>query len=353
MEALACPECETSLRRDREQFSCAHCGRYWPVVNGIPHFVGDFPYWGEFPKEQMLEVNRRAEDGAWKAALTDSPHPVVQQASEMILNLERANWQWLLDLSSQSRVLDVGAGMGTNSHALALHYREVVALEPVLERVRFMQRRFAQERLSNIRIVRSSIWALPFEPASFDLAVMNGVLEWVPEGQPGDPGELQEKALKRICRLLRPGGYVYIGIENRMVIPYFIGYPDPHCGIPFTTILPRPLAHWYARRHGRSGYRNYLYSSQGYCKILRKAGFAQVEIYIAVPSYNHPRFLIPLKQNVFSHYSKQFNGAQARWFWKFAHTILLRARLLKNFQYSYVILARKPTGGLAGQDRTV
>jgi SAM-dependent methyltransferase len=338
---IVCPECEVSLSADDGELACSGCGHSWPIVNGIPAFVQDFPYWGEIPIEQMLEVNRRAENGAWKAALTDFADPVVQQASQMILNLDRANWQWLLDLPSESRVLDVGAGMGTNSHALALHYREVVALEPVLERVRFMQRRFGQERLSNIKIVRSSIWTLPFAPASFDLAVMNGVLEWVPESQPGDPGELQERALRRICRLLRPGGYVYVGIENRMGLTYFVGYPDPHCGVPFTTILPRPLANWYARRHGQSGYRNYLYSGRGYRKLLRRAGFREVEIYLALPSYNHPRFLIPLKRNVFSHYAQHFNTGEARWFWKLARRILLTSGFLKNFQYSYVILARK------------
>ena len=289
----------------------------------------------------MLEVNRRAENSAWKSALIESSDPVVQRASEMILNIERANWQLLVNLPSESRVLDVGAGMGTNSHALSLYYREVVALEPVAERVRFMQQRFAQEGLSNIRILRSSIWELPFGQESFDLVAMNGVLEWVAEGQTGDPGELQEKALSKIHRLLRPNGYLYLGIENRIMLGHFFGCPDPHCSIPFTAILPRPLAHWYARRHGLSGYRNYLYSGRGYRKLLQRAGFNHVEIYIAVPSYNHPRFLIPLKNNIFSHYSQNFSGVQTRWSRRFVHRVLLNSGLLKNLQYSYVILARK------------
>jgi SAM-dependent methyltransferase len=338
---LVCPACGASLRQDPETLKCPACRQSWPIVNGIPHFVRDFPYWGEIPLEQMREVNRLAETGPWKAALLDSPDAGVQRAAEMILNLERANWQWLLDLPAQSRVLDLGAGTGTNAHALALHYREVVALEPVLERIQFMQHRFTQEGLSNVKIVRSSLWELPFAPESFDLVAMNGVLEWVPEGLPGDPGDLQECALRKMFSLLRPGGALYLGIENRMCPEFCIGYLDPHCRLPFVTILPRPLAHWYARRKGLSGYRNYLYSSRGYRKLLQKAGFTRLEVYLALPSYNHPRILIPLKNNIFSYYSRNFNPVHSGGLRTIGHQILLKLGLLKYMEDSFVILARK------------
>src|SRR5207302_7678912 len=136
------------------------CHRRWPVVNGVPHFVADFPYWGEIPRDHMEAVNRQAESVDWKEALLSQPEPSVQRAAQMILNVERANWHWLVDLPQNSRVLDLGAGTGTNSHGLARHYREVVAVEPVLERIQFMQHRFRQERLDNIKILRSSLWVL-------------------------------------------------------------------------------------------------------------------------------------------------------------------------------------------------
>lgn len=339
-ESLVCPECGTRLAAGGGKLQCPRCETSWPVVDGIPHLVSSFPYWGEIPLEQMKEVNRLARIG-WKKALLDFPESSVQRASQMILNLDRANWQWLLNLPAESRVLDVGAGMGTTSHALALHYREVVAIEPVLERIEFMQQRFTQEKLSNVTLLRSSIWALPFAPESFDLVAMNGVLEWVAEGRTGDPGQVQDAALQNVFRLLRPGGYLYLGIENRLAYGHFIGYNDPHCGLPFVTILPRPLAQWYARRKGQSGYRNYLYSSRGYRKLLRKAGFTSVETYLAVPSYNHPRFLIPLQGNVFSYYARSFDSVHSSRLKQIVHWALLRTKLLQQFEYSFAIFAQK------------
>jgi SAM-dependent methyltransferase len=263
-EGLVCPDCGAGVRHESDKLHCSRCRKTWPVVNGIPHFIAEFPYWGEIPQERMREVNRLAATGDWKEALLESPDPAVARATEMILNLDRANWQWLVDLPAESRVLDLGAGTGTNSHALALHYSEVFALEPVLERVDFMRQRFTQEGLANVKILRSSLWTLPFASGSFDLVAMNGVLEWVAEGKDGDPQALQRAALLNAYRLLRPGGYLYVGIENRLSPGYFVGWPDPHCGLPWVTVLPRRLAQWYARRRGNKGYRNYLYTSRGY-----------------------------------------------------------------------------------------
>ncbi len=338
---LACPDCGHQLNQSDRAQVCTCCGKTWPVVDGIPHFVDDFPYWGEIPQEEMREVNRKAAAGSWKSALLDSTEPAVQRASGMILNLDRANWQWLIPLPADSRVLDLGAGTGTNTHALAKHFREVVAVEPVLERVQFMRHRFAQERLSNTRLIRSSLWKLPFEPRSFDLAVMNGVLEWVPEGREEDPRELQLEALKKVQSLLRPGGYLYLGIENRVTLGYCLGYRDPHSGIPFVTILPRRLAHWYSRRKGLLGYRNYLYSSRGYRKLLSEAGFSNIDVYLALPSYNHPRYLIPVDQHLYSYFSRTFNATHTAGLRGWIRSLLNQVGLLKHLQYSFVIMARK------------
>jgi SAM-dependent methyltransferase len=342
VHGLACPACGASIRQSAQRLACSACPRAWPMVDGVPHFVENFPYWGEMPQELMREVNRRAAKGSWKTALLEFDDPVVRKASEMILNLDRANWHWLVNLPAESRVLDLGAGTGTNAHGLGMHYRDVIALEPVLERIEFMTSRFSQEGLSHVKPLRSSLWVLPFSPDSFDLVAMNGVLEWVATGRTEDPKELQKQALRNVYRLLRPDGYFYLGIENRYSLGYFVGYPDPHCGLPWVTVLPRRCAHWYARRRGHAeGYRNYLYSSRGYQRLLESVGFNRIEIYVALPSYNHPRFLIPLADHVFNYYARNFTGVRQGWKRRFGLEAIRKLGLLKHCEYSFVILARK------------
>jgi hypothetical protein len=171
---------------------------------------------------------------------------------------------------------------------------------------------------------------------------MNGVLEWIPVGRSGDPQMLQQTALTKAFELLRPGGCLYVGIENRLPISYFIGAPDPHCGLPFVTVLPRPAADWYARRKGHTdGYRNYLYSVGGYQKLLMNAGFSTVEPYLALPSYNVPRFFMPLNENVFSYFSHNFDSVRSGRLGQTGHSVLARLRLLKYVQNSFALIARK------------
>jgi SAM-dependent methyltransferase len=163
----------------------------------------------------------------------------------------------------------------------------------------------------------------------------------VATGVPGDPKRLQTQALENVYRLLRPDGYFYLGIENRYCLGYFAGYPDPHCGLPWVPILPRRLANWYARRKGHpQGYRNYLYSSAGYRRLLRSVGFSRIEIYLALPTYNEPRFLIPLRDNVFDYYRRNFTAGGMRPRGRVLDWVR-RSGLLKYGEYSFAILARR------------
>jgi SAM-dependent methyltransferase len=309
------------------------------VCDGVPVFVPSFPYCGEIEQESMAEVLRAAEVN-WRDALLCSPDPKVTRVSEAILNLDRANWSLLTNVPSEGRVLDLGAGMGANSHALAKRHREVLAVEPVVEQARFMRERFKQENLPNVHVVQTSLWDLPFPDGSFDLVCMDGVLQCVAQGRAGDPRDVQLSALRRAARLLRSGGVLYVGIENRFAVRRFMGYPDPHSSLPWVTILPRPLAQRYAAHKGQAeGYRHYLYSAAGYRKLLRETGFAESEAFLALPSYDRPRFYVPLRDNVFSYFVRTF-GASASW-WGILQKVVGWLGATKHLEHSFALLATK------------
>ena len=339
---LACPGCQSKLLEQSAQLHCRECGRTWPIRNGIAHFVEDHPYCDDIPEAAMRELLRRAKTSSWKEAVMQSPEPSVQRAAGTICNLDRANWYRLTDLSEGSRILDVGAGMGTTSHALSKRFREVVALEPAVEAVEFMRCRFEQEQIGNVVCVRGSVWEMPFPRESFDLVVLNGVLDWVAAGREGNPDALQQAALDRVFEMVRPGGYVYLGVDNRVSWQSLLGRPDAHGGLPYIAILPRLLAGLYARRRGHAGgYRNYTHSARGYRKLLARAGFAAPQHYAAVPSYNAPRFYVPLDANVFSYYSANFDPVRSGFAAGAAHRVCGKLGILPYMQNSFIILAKK------------
>src|SRR5258708_40143347 len=108
-----------------------------------------------------------------------------------------------------------------------------------------MRCRIGQVRVENVRIVRARYPDFPFAPQSFDLVVFNGILEWLPAGHPSEnPAAVQLAGLRKAYDLLRPGGHVYVGVENRWCYEYFLGARDPHVKIRWVTIVPRRVANW-------------------------------------------------------------------------------------------------------------
>jgi SAM-dependent methyltransferase len=206
----------------------------------------------------------------------------------------------LVDLTPESRVLDIGSGWGNLATGMARVAGEVYALDTTYENLEFVAIRAAQEGLANVYPVGASATDLPFADGFFDFIVMNGVLEWVATGDTSASAlDLQKQALRQAWQKLRPGGKLYVGIENRWGFMYFIGQPDPHTGLRFVTLLPRPLANLYACLLQGQPYRAWTYSRSGLEKLLRQAGFAQVEFYYPIPGYQNYRFLITFgDQNV-------------------------------------------------------
>ncbi len=125
--------------------------------------------------------------------------PVIRPAAVRVLDLIAST----LDARDEARILDVGSGTGSLAIAALQSWprHRVTGVDPaggMLE----VARRTADEQLSRhaARRFRAEVAAaeqLPFEDASFDLAVSSFVLQLV-EDRPA--------ALREVRRVLRPGG---------------------------------------------------------------------------------------------------------------------------------------------------
>jgi ubiquinone/menaquinone biosynthesis C-methylase UbiE len=317
MNLLQCLKCSAKVDCGPEQCVCLECGTTWPVRDGIPRFfqIPDH-YWGEVGRKQALELIEAARQGSWVEAV-QARFPENDNMIFGLLDPQRASWAPMLGLDENSTALDIGSGYGCITQSLSRFVGEVYSVEAVTERIDFTRERLRQERVNNVRLVQASAADLPLADNSFDLVVVNGVLEWVGEWDlTVDPRTVQINFLKKIFRLLKEDGILLVGIENRIGWNLFLGEQD-HSGMPYTTLVPRAVASWMLRRNSkphfrtelnpRRQYRTYTYSERGYRKLLGEVGFAATSSYWAEPGYNQPYSLIPLaRPDWVRQYSTQF-----------------------------------------------
>jgi SAM-dependent methyltransferase len=230
----------------------------------------------------------------WRTALEAVELPTLSKKRDWLTDPGRARFYASLPTAARHRALDVGAGSGVIAQALSEHFDRVVAIEHAAEWSEFMRRRFAQDDVGNVDVVLGSAVPLPFATDTFDLVVVNGVLEWIPEASTGDtPREAQLNFLRDVRRVLRPGGALGIAIENRICLWNLAG-AAPHGEPPYAVILPRAVAAWYTRRVQRREYRNWIYTFWGYKRLLRAAGFRDVLIQQVQPNYYAPQEVLDI-----------------------------------------------------------
>jgi len=97
----------------------------------------------------------------------------------------------------RARVLEVAAGTGLVTVAIAETAGEVVATDYASAMVAILEQRVRDAGLANVRCEQADIYALRFAPESFDAVVAANVLHLVPD---------LAGALMALTRVLKPGG---------------------------------------------------------------------------------------------------------------------------------------------------
>jgi SAM-dependent methyltransferase/aminoglycoside phosphotransferase (APT) family kinase protein len=298
---LECPRC----RRPMEIGSvCEQTGDLCMSFHaGVPRVLFGQDYWGEIGAQTMRRVLDEGRRSHWRTALERCipEEPVTAHLLDPI----RADFLHAMPWNRIHDVLDVGAGMGFMSCDMAAYARNVIALEAVPERAEFIRLRARQDQLNVFPIIASAM-AAPFPAESFDLITLNGVFEYVGLWGEGDPRRLQEEFLRNTLRLLRPGGYLYIGIESRFGAGAFRGNRD-HSGFAYTSLMPRRIADLYCRLRAKpfygsetvaTGYRTYTHTPRQYRRMLERAGYANVSVRGVFEGYNRQKILWDLDDRV-------------------------------------------------------
>lgn len=282
---FVCPNCHGPLLRVEDTLICKQCSKKFPINSDIPSFA-DGPSAWQFPlsasSEKILEAAARI---GWRESLKEKP----STTTKWIQGSERFPIAMLA--SPKGSVLDAGCGWGGLSFWLAREFDHVYALDLQLDGLRFIDIRSNQENVSNITTVQGDLFSLPFSIGSLDVVILNGVLEWVGTfREDRGPKALQEMALQEVARALKPEGTLYVAIENRYGLQYFLGYREEHTGLRFISLLPRIIARGYHRIRKNNEFRALTYPRPELNQMLKRSGFTRTEWFSIFPSYRNCRF---------------------------------------------------------------
>ena len=354
---FVCPFCHHELIIHNENISCSNCNKHYTIIDGVLSFNQKDEYWCNVSREKMRQLNTIAKNsGDWLSAAKE----LIPEYMAHFEPFDRGDAQYLWPVSSDARILDAGSMWGGVTLPIAQHCGEIFAVDKTVETLAFLKIRAQQMGFQNVYTVASTLQKLPFPDDFFDLVILNGVLEWVAFDQPvilenhwgqkrtddspsyqKKPREMQVDVLLELNRILKPGGHIYVAIENSIGYQYLAGFPDDHVNLKYVSFLPRFLANAITKRKLNCDYRTYTYSLPGYRSLLKDGGYSDLEFYGAFPHYIAPSEIIPIdlikdwKAKVLP-----LESPLAPTYAKFAARLFPKS-LLKHVSPSFLIIGRK------------
>jgi len=155
-------------------------------------------------EENLSRLNNITRKEGWKRAvigfLRRKDKVLYRQSTDESL----IDWRFLLPIDKDSRVLDVGCGLGISSVIFSRICREVVSVDSFEKNLEFLRLKLDQEDIRNVHLVLSDNGKTPFIDGAFDVIVLR-----------------QRRSITAFSALLRSGGTLFVqtngGQHNKMV----------------------------------------------------------------------------------------------------------------------------------------
>lgn len=259
---------------------------------GIPSYLPQSTYWQIAHQHEVQTFLDRAGQGHWEEALGG----LSRHQLEYWFSTARADFLSILPSPVFDTVLDLGCGAGSVTLMLADRAKKVIGLDACLESLQILDLKARRDGRNNVFPLHASATKIPLRDQTVDLVLFNGVLERV--GYAGAYNQVeaaQAAALREAWRCLKPGGCLYIGIENRFGANYLLGARDEHTNLRWVNVMPRWLGNLYSRLVRKREFTAFTHSYWGLTQLLEQAKFEQIHFWCPLPTYRDPRLMVDLE----------------------------------------------------------
>lgn len=220
---------------------------------------------GDAIEEKLLEVCRL--DRVEAALQEGNEWELLYHLSDMRSNII----EWY-PFEKDAGILEIGSGCGAISGCLCRKAKRVVGIE--LSKRRSLINAYRNRNCENLEIIVGNLKEVRTEE-KFDYVTLIGVLEYAGSYIGGENPYRQ--MLEMAKKFLKPGGKIFIAIENKMGMKYFNGAKEDHVGKVFA---------------GIENYRNIsnvrTFSKPELKQLLSESGLGKCKFYYPAPDYKLP-----------------------------------------------------------------
>lgn len=179
---------------------CTECGAEFGSRGGIPLL------YAPTDSESVDSISGRVRD-----FYEENPFPGyedVDSAERLVAKARRGIFAKLVDaqIPKDALVLEVGCGTGQFSNFLGIRGRTVFGSDMCVKSLSMASEFASANRLESVYFIQMNLFRSVFRNGTFDVVICNGVLHHT-----ADPFE----GFRSIAELVRPGGYIVIGLYNR------------------------------------------------------------------------------------------------------------------------------------------
>lgn len=201
LEMFCCPKCNGDLIVNQQSILCLKCHhKYVSIENILSLFAPN--EWGALTDDVTEEM---------KSFYEKTPFPDYDEfdsVGSLINKAKEGLFARLLDeqIPFGYKILECGCGTGQLTNFLSIASRTVIGTDICINSLKMANDFRCANNLKRAHFYQMNLFRPAFKPGSFDLVISNGVLHHTSNPL---------LAFKSIASLVKPGGYILIGLYHR------------------------------------------------------------------------------------------------------------------------------------------